>query len=217
MASVLDICNMAVRHLGISVPIQSLTERTKEAKACSLFYPVVRDETLRDAPWPFATQFKLLAEVSEEPTEEWLYAYRVPANCITFRRLLDTVTLQRITLFNSPDGIRYPTVQIPHITFRLGGDDNGGLVYTSQQGPLYCEITARIEDPTRYPPDVAQAMSLKMAGYIAPSVAGNDVLKLGDRAFQLYSVMIAQAKQNAGNEQQLDLQSYTSELEQARS
>lgn len=218
MASTLDICNMALRHLGITNMIASLTERTKEAKACSLFYPQVRDETLRDAPWPFATRFPLLAVVDDDPTAEWLYSYRYPSACITLRRLVDTISLQKITLFNSDEGvIRYPTVQIPHINYRITRDDTGLLILTSQQGPLYCEITEQVTDPTQYPPDVTQAMAMKMAGYISPSVAGNDVLKLGERAFQMYSLMIARARQNAGNEQQLDLQSYTSELERARS
>lgn len=213
MASDLDIANMALRHLAVTTgPIASLTERSKEAKAVSLFLPQVREEVLRDHPWSFATHVALLALVEEEPTRDWLYSYRYPANCVTFRRLLSESQL-RVSMFNSPYGIRYP-LNLPKIKHRIARDDDGKLIYTNEEAP-YGEWTELLEDPTDYPPDVVQVMALLLASYIAPSVHGADP-KLGDRAYALYERKLAQAKQNDGNESNLDLNDDSSELERAR-
>lgn len=214
MASDLDICNMAIRHLAVTTgPIASLTERSKEAKACSLFLEQVRAEVLRDYPWAFATHVDLLALVEEEPTNDWLFSYRYPDNCVTFRRILSESQL-RVSMFNA-NAIRYP-INLPKIKFRVARDAVGKLIYTNEEAP-YGEWTELLTDPTDYPPDVVQSMALLLAGYIGPSVAGADPLKLGDRAFKLYSIKIAQSKQNDGNESSLELEDGDSELERSRS
>lgn len=214
MATQLDICNMAIRNLGVSSQIADLTnERSKEAQACRLFYPQVLDEVLRDAPWPFATRVTLLAQVAEEPTSEWLFSYRYPANCLTIRRILPESQL-RVSMFNATE-IRYPAL-FPRIDFRIARDDDGLLVYSQTDAP-YAEWTERVEDPTQYPPDFTSALAWKLSFYIAPSVAGGDQFKLGDRALGIYVAQIARAKQNAGNESQGRLdEGQTSELENAR-
>lgn len=212
MASDLDIANMALRHLAVTTgPIAALTERSKEAKSVNLFLPQVREEVLRDHPWSFATHVDLLALVEEEPTNDWLFAYRYPDNCVTFRRILSESQL-RVSMFNAGE-IRYP-VNMPKLKFRVARDSVGKLIYTNEEAP-YGEWTELLTDPTDYPPDVVQVMALLLATYIAPSVHGADP-KLGDRAFALYQQKLARAKQNDGNESNLDLNDDSSELERAR-
>ena len=54
MASVVEICNIALTRIGQNEPIVSLTEQSKAAELCSLHYATCRDEVLRDFDWPFA-------------------------------------------------------------------------------------------------------------------------------------------------------------------
>jgi len=56
-----------------------------------------------------------------------------------------------------------------------------------------------------FPPDFAEAVSLLLAAYLAPTLTGGDPQKLGGRALQLYEWAIARAKANARNEQQDDM------------
>jgi hypothetical protein len=75
-----DICNLALSHVGVSTEIANLdTERSKEAQACRRFYEPTREEVLRAFAWPFATRFVDLQLVEEEPNDEWAYSYRYPA------------------------------------------------------------------------------------------------------------------------------------------
>ena len=80
MSSAVEICNLALSHLGSS-GIDALDERSEAAAACTTFYAICRDMVLRDAPWPFATKMQALALVEEDPNTEWGFSYRYPSDC----------------------------------------------------------------------------------------------------------------------------------------
>ena len=81
--SALSICNMAILHLGGKM-ISSLTEPTREARACSVFYNQVRDKVLRAFPWNFATKRQVLDDSSSTltPATNWTYTYNYPTDCV---------------------------------------------------------------------------------------------------------------------------------------
>ncbi len=189
--SEVSICNMALRHIGISEVIAALTEKSKEAAACVAFYETTRDEVLRDFPWPFATKIVALAKVADIPTVEWAYSYRVPTDKIYFRRVL-----------NGASRFESPSTRVP---FRITADDTGGLLYTDLVDAVG-EYTFRVIDPTMFPADFAQAVSLRLAGALAPAVAGGDQFKLGDRALKLYDTQVRKAWRNSANEGQKDVE-----------
>ncbi len=203
VASSTIIANQALRHIAVDKPIASLTENSTNALTVSAFYDMVRDEVLRDFNWPFARRFATLALVGGTTTVpvtmDYQYSYRVPADCIKPRRLLPGTRLD---------------VRQTRWAFIIGGDATGKLLYTDfpvvdatsttpQQPQL--EYTAEVATETLFDADFTQAFALKLAFYIAPSLAqGGDSGKLGQRAFQLYQAIIAQAEANALNEQQPD-------------
>jgi hypothetical protein len=213
-ASAAGICNVALRHLGIGKRILSLTEAGNEnAAACAQFYDQTRDEVLHEFNWPFARRYAALALVggttSIPVTLDWQYSFRVPADCLSPRRILS--------------GSRIET-ELTRVPFAVGSDAVGGLLFTDQ--PFVAatdtvpalpqlEYTAAITTEARFSADFAQAMALKLAFYIAPSVTGGDPNKLGARAFQLYDRALAIAENTAANEQQRD-QAPDSEFIRAR-
>lgn len=201
-ATTASICNAALRHLAIGKPIANLTEASANAEACAAFYDQVRDEVLADWNWPFATRYATLVLVGGSATvpvtPDWQYSYRTPTDCLTPRRLL-TGTRQDI-----------PITRIP---FANGGDATGGLIYTdcpviaststTPQLP-FLEYTGVVTAEAMFAPSFAQALSFKLAFYIAPGLTPGDPSKLGQRAAQLYQATLAQAQSNAMNEQQKD-------------
>lgn len=193
IASETELANLALGHLavaGVTFEIQDLaTETTKEARACRRFYAQTRDEVLRDFPWPFATAINNLALVASAPNVEWGYAYRIPSDCLRFRRILS--------------GRRNET-QASRIPYRIASDASGELLFTDQQ-LAQGEWTTQITNVTAFPPDFVQAVALLLAAYVGPSVAGGDQYKLADRAFQLYTRQLERARNNALNEEQPDL------------
>ena len=57
MASEVDICNLALSHLGDTATIASLDppEGSAQAEHCARFYPIARDSLLEMHAWGFAT------------------------------------------------------------------------------------------------------------------------------------------------------------------
>jgi hypothetical protein len=189
MASDVEICNLALSHLAIATEIATLTERSKEAQACNRFYTQVRDEVLRDFPWPFATTVAALALVTDftgVAGAEWTYAYRYPSDCVRARRILS--------------GIRKDTRQ-SRVPFRILQDATGSLLYTDKNS-AQLEYTARVTDPTRYQADFVEALALLLASRIAVRVTTTNPTKLRDDAFQLYQLQLGIARANALNEEQ---------------
>ncbi len=184
-----EICNLALRHIGISKEIASVeTEKSTEAGACRRFYSDVLDEVLRDFAWPFACRITTLALVAEDPNDEWGYSYREPSGCLRFIRILS--------------GIRneYKAARVP---YKKSSDDTGILIFTDTQSAK-CEYIARVTNVLIYPPDFTMAFSMKLAAYIAPSVTGGDPFRLRDSTLKLYEEAISKAKSNSSNEQEPD-------------
>lgn len=188
-----DICNRALRHLGVSVEIANLaTEKSKEAKACRRFYEDARDEVLRDFDWPFARVTELLALVedfTDDDDADWSYSYRYPA---------DAVAVRRVVLAGWSRRERQET----KTRYLIGRDDDGALIYTDL-GDASVEFTYRETDTSRFPPDFRAAVSRLLAHYIGPSVAG-DKVKLVAEQLELYDYAIRRARANALNEQLAD-------------
>jgi hypothetical protein len=86
--SEVDVCNMALSHLGVSNGIQSFTDQTEQAKACAFWYPRCRDQLLKSAPWDFAyTYLALASDASNLPGTlfaypGWSFAYQFPNDCL---------------------------------------------------------------------------------------------------------------------------------------
>lgn len=206
MSAKIDIANMALSHLAVSTEIQDFdNEKSKEAQVCRRFYELARMKVLRDYDWPFANTIEFLALLANpvgltQPTAEWTYAYRYPANAVAVRRILNQAT--RVDTINS------------RAIYSLGRDSVGRIIYsdllTAQIQYTYNEI-----DPERFPPDFVAALSFYLAFLIGPRVAGGDQYKLADRAYGHYRNGLAEAQANAANEEPPD-NPPASELELSR-
>jgi hypothetical protein len=184
-----DICNMALTHLASGKEIANLiTEKSAEAQACRRMFWTARDLTLEEFAWPFATQFPILAEVAAQPTVEWNFSYRIPANTIMIRRVLS--------------GLRTDSRQT-RVPYKLGSDDQGRLLYCDLSS-VQLEITARITNTAFYTPSFCTALSYLLAYMIAPRVTAGDPYGLGPKAAQNYVQAISIARKNAANEEQAD-------------
>ena len=93
MPSPVDICNLALAHVGDQSRVASIEppEASVQAKACALFYPIARDTALGNGhAWSFATRRISPASVdSITSAPPWQYAYAVPADCLAPLAILD--------------------------------------------------------------------------------------------------------------------------------
>ena len=78
-----DICNMALSHLGLSQQIQSIDppDQSPQAAALAFWYPKMRNWLLRSAPWNFAYVSQILAS-DATVFPGWAYAYQYPNDCL---------------------------------------------------------------------------------------------------------------------------------------
>lgn len=188
MATVTQICNLALGHLGASKTVANAdSEQSAEANTFRRFYETVRDATLKDFNWPFARTYAALGLIATDPTDEWGYSYQYPSDCINMQRIVS--------------GDRNETVatRVKFIIARIGGQQ----VILTDQPFAQAQYTARVTDAQAYTPDFVMALSLHMAFIMGPHLAKSDekILQAVERKYVNY---ISVAKAQALNEEQPD-------------
>lgn len=93
-ADIIVLYNLALDSIGARSRISLPTEESREAEACNLWFPNIRDQVLASASWPEATKMERLALLStqdEDEDLEWAqgdprpdlgYAYALPSDCL---------------------------------------------------------------------------------------------------------------------------------------
>lgn len=170
-----------------------------------MIYDLMRRATLRDFAWSFAHKVATLGLVTESgdalhPTDEYTFAYRQPSDCLQDRKI--------------QSGIRNDNRQ-SRVPYKVSRDSTGGLILTDREDAIL-EYTIDIQEVQLYPDDFVLALSLRIATYVAPKIAGADPFKMRDTCAKLYRMEIESAKSNSLNEQQVD-EDPESELIRARS
>lgn len=158
MASEVDICNSALALLGDEATVVSIdpAEGSAQAEHCRIFYPMARDSVLELHDWNFATTRAALAQLTNDRAE-WAYRYAAPANMLRAIAVLaadaadETVDAARaapqpFVTESAPDGMR--------------------VLYTHQAG-AHLRYTMRVDDPSKFPPLVAEAVVVALAAKLA--------------------------------------------------
>lgn len=84
MASVVDICNLALGHLGDAAEVISIDPLDGSAQAahCARYYPIARRMIQEMHAWNFNTRRVSLALLATDPPLSWDYRYARPSGCI---------------------------------------------------------------------------------------------------------------------------------------
>ena len=143
MTSKVYICNLALSHIGHKSPIASLTEKSTEAKTCSLHYNQVLGILLQSFPYQFSERKISLAEVDNDWPERYAFAYSKPSDLLAIRRILPIIDIA-----NTPTPISY--------SFR------SNKIYCDHS-PARLSYSAFVDDPTIYPPLFVEAFSWALA------------------------------------------------------
>lgn len=216
MATQIDVCNMALAHLGVTEGIQNVsTDRTPQGIYARLFLDTVRRQILGDFSWPFATQIASLGLIgtsgsngfysnvayfnSPPPTAaiptgnnsdplEYGMTYAYPADCIRVRRILS--------------GIRNDSRRT-RIAYRIM-TVNGAKTINCDLPNAFLEYTADIQNYQLFSDAFVLAFSYMLASVIAPGLTKGDTSK-ANLCLQKYQMMIQMAQAQANNEEQPDI------------
>lgn len=183
-----QIANMALGHVGVSEEIADLeTEDSIAADKCNLFLTQSVESTLESFSWPEATKYETLGLVEDfsdvTTAHDWNYSYRYPSDCLMVRRIV--TVLARV----DPDPPAY----------RVGSDDTARLIYTDEEDAVI-EYTKRITDPNFFTSLLAEAISWRLAAFIAPSLTR--VKGIQQTAMTTFVAVVNMAKVRSANEQQ---------------
>ena len=156
MATNIDICNLALAHLG-EAQIVSLVEDNARAAACNLRYAFVRDEVLRAHRWNFAQKRAGNIAQLTVPAFGWAASYLLPDDCL------------RVCEFNgTEEGQIIGNEYIIEGRAILTNATTVNIVYISRE-----------EDVSKYDSIFINALALKLAAALTENIRGTSE-KSGD-------------------------------------
>lgn len=167
-----DICNMALDHLG-KPSITSLTEGTTEAQACLRQYDIARRMCLARSPWTFARKYRRMSRLSDNPLGDiWEFRYDLPNDALHIHKLEIAGTMPSS---NDPPQPHYIET---------------GTVYTNLPDAM-CLYTMDSEDVPRWSSLFDDVVALFLATRLAPGMTRrkSDVTTFQD----MYRVALAEA------------------------
>jgi hypothetical protein len=181
MASEVDICNLALAHLGDTATVSSIDppEGSPQAEHCARFYPIARDSLLELHAWGFTTTRATLALLGSA-WPEWAYCYASPSDALNILAILDSNAADDYSV-----GMQYGYSQVgvpvvmqgvytPQPFSQETLADGTVVIYTNQQDAV-CRYTRFVTDTTVFSPLFVDTLSWYLASYLAGPVLKGDV------------------------------------------
>lgn len=203
MASQVDICNLALSHLGDDATVTSIDppEGSTQAEFCKRYLPIAIDNALSVHHWSFST-------IRDTPPQldsgfaQWLYAYAVPANTIT---VISVMHKDATDDYATPFRNEGMGIYTPQPFSKESLPDGSPVVYTNQAEALI-RYTIRVDDPTRYSPLFTTAVSYLLASYLAgPMIKGKEGQAMAKQTMQMYGLFIRQAIDHDARQKKIDV------------
>lgn len=181
MASEIEVCNLALGHLGDDATVASIDppEGSAQAEHCARFYPIARDTLLQSHGWNFATRRIQLAQMSAVPYG-WAYAYARPDGA------LDVFDIQ------FPETMDYAQQSYPFVC--ESDADGNEVIYTDVENAV-ARYIVQVTDTTKFPPLFTLALSWQLASLLAgPILKGDAGAAEAKRCAQMAQAYLGEAK-----------------------
>lgn len=183
MPSDVDLCNLALSHLGGEALVGSLNppDGTIEARLCALHYAPARDALLALHPWGFATTRVNGTLLAGQGNDAWTYALARPAQTLRVLAVLPPGA--------SDDDPAAPQPFVCELT--ADGDE---AVFTNQEQAVL-RVVKRVQDTSRFPPLFAEALSWLLASKLAgPLYKGDSGAKMAKACLEAFSLWFPRAQ-----------------------
>lgn len=215
MASVVDICNLALAHLGDTATVASIDppEGSAQAEHCQRFYPIARDSLLEMHMWNFSTVRANLALLNIT-MPEWAYIYAAPNDMLQAISVLPPEASDDYSARIMPvDAYGYTTIQ--NLPFNWAGtytpqpfametsSDGTQVICTDQQNAVL-RYTKLVTDTSQFSPLFTMALSWHLASMLAgPIIKGDVGAAEAKRCAQMMMVYLSQAEQSDANQRNI--------------
>lgn len=202
MSSEVDICNLALSHLGDEAQVAAIVppDGTIQSAHCARFYPIARGALLEAHPWPFATKRTAIAEVDNPSPDDWSYAYAIPSTCIRpLAALYPGVPARAFGL--DTDAGSHP--------YLVEADEDGDLILYTNVKTAVLRYIDLVTDTSKYPPLVVLALSRLLASYLAgPILKGDTGMKVAQMQLKIFEMEFAKAAASSSNVGDRDFTTY---------
>jgi hypothetical protein len=215
MPSAVEICNLALSHLGDTATVASIDppEGSAQAEHCARFYPFARDSLIEMHPWGFATRRIVLAELANT-WPQWAHAYARPADCVT---VISVIPPDSTDDYQSRVVWPYPTSypSSPGATFAAGVpqpyacelNDNLAQVILTNQEQATLRYVARVTDTTKFSHLFTLALSWHLASMLAgPILKGDAGAAEAKRCSQMMISWLQQAQLADAQQQSISVE-----------
>lgn len=214
MASAVEICNLALGHLGDTATVASIDppEGSAQAEHCQRFYPIARDSLLEMHNWNFAMRrIKLQQLVNDWP--EWKYTYAMPNDVINPVSVLPEEAADDYSAkFVPTDTPVWAHNYSPAIAagryvpqpFSIETREDGSQILLTNVENAVLRYTTRVTDPSRYTPLFVMALSWHLASMLAgPVIKGDAGAEEAKRCSQMMAAYLAQAEASDANQRSI--------------
>lgn len=210
MASVVDICNLALAHLGDNATIASIDppEGSAQAEHCQRFYPIARDTLLEMHSWSFATRRAYAAEVANT-WPMWKHAYAMPGDAMDIISILPPeATDDYSTSFNPMTYPDFYTNYSPSVAagqyspqkFAVETAADGSEIILTNQERAVVRYHSRSTDPTKYSPLFTITLSWHLASMLAgPVIKGDQGAAEAKRCVTMMNLYLGKAVEADAN------------------
>ena len=203
MATEVDICNLALAHLGDDATIATIKppEGSAQAEKAARFYPIARDSLLEMHTWNFASKRGALA-LTTVTLDQWEYAYQAPADLMTPVAIISPSAQNdyatRMSAGDTPGGITSnyaPTIVAGQYSPQQFAVE-GAYIYTNQENAVL-RYQAYVTDPTLFSPLIINTLSWHLASMLAvPVIKGDQGAAEAKRCTQTMVQFLSTAKQS---------------------
>lgn len=221
MSSEVDICNLALSHLGDTATVASINppEGSPQAEHCQRFYPIARDALLEMNAWGFAMKRASMALLTTT-CSEWAYAYQPPSDAMNLLSVLppDASDDYSVGLVPGSDstglygdlvslsyGVSTPVIYETQ-PFCLELDDNGDQIIWTNQTDAVLRYSAYVTDTTTFTPLFIMTLSWHLASLLAgPLLKGDVGAAEGKRCAAMMQSYFDQAVSSDANQRKIKL------------
>ncbi len=180
MATDLDICNLALAHLGDDATVASIDppEGSIQAAHCARFYPVARDSLLEMHNWGFTTTRIALSLLAATPLSGWVYAYAQPS---------DAINLLGVFIPGSTDDFNPQDFETETLA------DGTNVIYSNTQSAVL-RYTRHVTDPSQFSPLFTDALGWLLASMLAgPLLKGTTGAQATVQSYKMFLAQFGKA------------------------
>lgn len=166
MASIVDVCNVALGSVGAPL-INSIDDANTGARLCKANFAIVRDAVLEERPWSFAVLRKTYAREVAVPAFGYLYQYPYGSE-----------VLRVVEAFESePGDLDYAV-------------ENRRVLCDVESG-IYARVLTRVEDLSLWSPSFTSAVAYRLAALLAVPLVDNRTLQADQWALYAKQLSLA--------------------------